>query len=84
MLQDEYNANTGSPLTALVYKDGLDRRQRFCDIVNSIWGIGIWCEPYTIDEAMDAMGGEGPYLSDESFPSDENDTKEEMANATNE
>lgn len=24
--------------------DGLRIRQDFCDIVNSIWGLGIWCE----------------------------------------
>ena len=28
----------------LVYQDGLSLRQQFCDIVNSIWGLGIWCE----------------------------------------
>ena len=28
----------------LVYQDGLTIRQNFCDIVNSIWGLGIWCE----------------------------------------
>ena len=28
----------------IVYQDGLTIRQRFCDIVNSIWGLGIWCE----------------------------------------
>lgn len=28
----------------LVYQDGLTLRQKFCDIVNSIWGLGIWCE----------------------------------------
>lgn len=28
----------------LVYNDGLARRQHFCDIINSIWGIGISCE----------------------------------------
>lgn len=28
----------------LVYQDGLTIRQKFCDIVNSIWGLGIWCE----------------------------------------
>ena len=26
-------------------QDGLSIRQNFCNIVNSIWGIGIWCEP---------------------------------------
>lgn len=29
----------------LVYQDGLTLRQRFCDIVNSIWDLGIYCEP---------------------------------------
>ena len=28
----------------LVYQDGLTNRQKFCDIVNSIWGLGIWCD----------------------------------------
>ena len=28
-----------------VMEDSLRNRQRFCDIVNSIWGIGIWVEP---------------------------------------
>lgn len=70
MLQDEYQSNTGSPITALVYKDGLDIRQRFCDIVNSIWGIGLWCEPYTIDEMMDAMGQS---TGDESMPTNEDE-----------
>ena len=76
MLQDEYDANTGSPLTALVYKDGLDARQWFCTVVNSIWGLGIWCEPYTIDEAMDAMGIRND--ENETMPMDENDTQEEV------
>ena len=26
-------------------QDGLSIRQNFCNIVNSIWGLGIWCEP---------------------------------------
>lgn len=29
----------------LVMQDGLTLRQNFCNIVNSIWDIGIWCEP---------------------------------------
>ena len=27
-----------------VYQDGLTIRQNFCDIVNAIWGLGIWVE----------------------------------------
>lgn len=43
--------------TSLVYQDGLTLRQNFCDTVNSIWGLGIWCEASEsvlgIDKNMD-------------------------------
>ena len=42
-LQTEADLN-GGPVD-LVLQDGLSIRQNFCNIVNSIWGIGIWCEP---------------------------------------
>lgn len=42
MLESEQEMNESN--TLLVYKDGLTIRQRFCDFVNSIWGLGIWCE----------------------------------------
>ena len=51
MLEQEAAMNGGS--TGLVYQDGLRIRQEFCDIVNSIWGLGIWCEP-----SESAMGGD--------------------------
>lgn len=42
-LGEEQEANeTG---VATVFQDGLSIRQRFCNIVNSIWGTSIWCEP---------------------------------------
>lgn len=43
MLEAEMDMNSGK--AKLAYNDGLTRRQKFCDIVNSIWGLGIWCEP---------------------------------------
>lgn len=43
MLQSEQDMAGGN--VGLVYNDGLSIRQHFCDVVNSIWGIGIWCEP---------------------------------------
>ena len=43
VLQSEADIN-GGPV-GLVLQDGLSIRQNFCNIVNSIWGIGIWCEP---------------------------------------
>ena len=42
-LQTEADIN-GGPV-GLVLQDGLSIRQNFCNIVNSIWGLGIWCEP---------------------------------------
>ena len=42
-LQSEADIN-GRPV-GLVLQDGLSIRQNFCNIVNSIWGLGIWCEP---------------------------------------
>lgn len=41
-LQSEQDMNRGN--TGLVFDDGLARRQKFCDICNSIWDLGIWCE----------------------------------------
>ena len=31
--------------TDLIYNDGLKNRQLFCDLVNLIFGLTIWCEP---------------------------------------
>jgi hypothetical protein len=42
-LQSEADLN-GGPV-GLVMQDGLSIRQNFCNIANSIWGLGIWCEP---------------------------------------
>lgn len=50
-LQSEADIN-GGPV-GLVLQDGLAIRQNFCNIVNSIWGLGIWCEP-----AQNIMGAD--------------------------
>lgn len=42
-LQSEADIN-GGPV-GLVLQDGLSIRQNFCNTVNSLWGLGIWCEP---------------------------------------
>ena len=51
MLQDEQEMNSGN--VGLIYQDGLTIRQKFCDIVNSIWGLGIWCEASETVAGMD-------------------------------
>lgn len=42
MLEAEQKMNTGN--AGLVMQDCLTLRQKFCDMVNSVWGLGIWCE----------------------------------------
>lgn len=53
-LQSEADIN-GGPV-GLVLQDGLSIRQNFCNIVNSIWGLGIWCEPAQNVMGMDNDG----------------------------
>ena len=42
MLQAEQDMNTGN--SGIIMDDGLMIRQRFCDIINFIWGCGTSCE----------------------------------------
>lgn len=30
--------------TSLVMQDGLDQRQRFCNLINGLFGLNVWCE----------------------------------------
>ncbi len=53
-LQSEADLN-GGPV-GLVLQDGLSIRQNFCNIANSIWGLGIWCEPAQNIMGMDSDG----------------------------
>lgn len=52
VLQSEQQMNSSN--VGLVYQDGLTIRQKFCDIVNSIWGLGISVEPSETVSNMDA------------------------------
>lgn len=54
MLEGEQEMNAGR--AKLTYQDGLTIRQRFCDIVNAIWGLGIWCDASECVLAMDTDG----------------------------
>ena len=53
-LEAEQSMAAGSISFAL--QDGLAQRQRFCDIVNSIWGIGICCEVSEVASGQDKNG----------------------------
>ena len=54
-LEAEQAMNAGGGIGA-VMQDGLTLRQNFCDIVNSIWGLGIWCE---VSETVDLVDKNG-------------------------
>ena len=49
-------ADMAAGTVSFALQDGLAQRQRFCDIVNSIWGIGIACEVSEIASGMDKNG----------------------------
>lgn len=43
MLQDEQEVNDGN--IGLIYEDGLICRQNFCDLINAVWDLGVYCLP---------------------------------------
>ena len=61
MLQSEQNMNAGS--VSPVQQDGLTNRQNFCNIVNAITGLNIWCEVSEPSTGADINGD--AYLVDE-------------------
>ena len=42
--QSQTGMNYAGGDVGLTLQDGLSIRQNFCNIVNSIWGLGIWCD----------------------------------------
>lgn len=76
MLEAEQSMNNGN--TGIILQDSLALRQRFCDIVNSIWGLNIWVEAsetiMNIDRNMDGqIGGDEENVPLEDEGGDEND-----------
>ena len=58
MLEAEQEMNTGN--VGLIMRDRLQNRQDFCTLVNSIWGLGIWCE---ISETVIGMDKDGDMVA---------------------
>lgn len=79
-LKGEEQANEAS--TSLAMQDGLTLRQRFCDIVNSIWGLGIWCERAEMVSMAD-MNGDG-MIGDEQDQSGEMPGEQPQGGSDNE
>lgn len=61
MLQSEQNMNAGA--ISPIVQDGLTNRQNFCNIVNAITGLNIWCEVSEPATGADINGD--AYLVDE-------------------
>lgn len=57
-----------------IYQDGLNRRQEFCNLVNSMFGLGIWCDVSEqatgYDKSMDGL------VADENAPMTNEQQKE--------
>ena len=63
--QAQTNMNAAGGSVGAVMQDGLSIRQNFCNIVNSIWGLGIWCEPSEAISQADVNGDGVVYDRDE-------------------
>ena len=61
MLEAEQAMNAGIAKSPL--NDGLAIRQKFCDIVNAVWGVGISCE--LSESAINADNNNNGIISDE-------------------
>ena len=75
MLEAEQEMNGGN--VGLVMRDGLQNRQEFCNIVNSIYGTYMWCEisetVIGMDTTGDGVAGDDEAGQKEAMGVDEND-----------
>lgn len=72
MLEAEQQMNTGT--TGLVLRDSLQCRQDACNIINSAFGLQIWCEPSEVvmgvDMNGDMMAGSNEDMNSNSYDTD--------------
>lgn len=68
MLESEQQMNAGN--LGLIMRDRVQNRQDFCNIVNSIWGLGIWYEPSECLTMMD-QNADGTLGSNEDMGSNQ-------------
>lgn len=71
VLEAEQQMNTGT--TGLVLRDSLQCRQDACNIINSAFGLQIWCEPSEVVMGVD-MNGDMIAGSNEDMNSNSYDT----------
>lgn len=81
MLEDEQALASGN--VGLVMQDGLTLRQEFCNRVNSIWPLGIWCEVSETVAGIDKnMDGEISDEQDDQYPADMIESETEVQDVT--
>lgn len=72
VLEAEQKMNTGT--TGLVLRDSLQCRQDACNIINSAFGLQIWCEPSEVvmgvDMNGDMMAGSNEDMNSNSYDTD--------------
>lgn len=61
-----------------VYNDGLIQRQNFCNIVNSIYGLGIWCD--ALEQVNNVDYDNNGVIDDTKSPEIQSTQSEEVTN----
>lgn len=65
VLEAEQEMNTGN--VGLILRDSLTKRQTFCNRLNAIWGLGVWCDVSEtvlgIDKDGDNIAGDNEDMS---------------------
>lgn len=54
MLQTEQQGNSGN--VGYIIQDAITERQHACDLINSVWGLGVWCEVSEVMLGVDMTG----------------------------
>ena len=80
MLEAEQAMNTGT--TGLILRDSLQCRQDACNIINSVFGLQIWCEPSEVVMGMD-MNGDMMAGSDEDMGTNQYGTSSDEGEMNN-
>ena len=76
-------ADMAAPNIKSVYQDRLSIRQNFCNIVNSIWGLGIWCEASEAVVKQDLDGDGVAYDRNEDSANTGSDTSDDQGGNDN-
>ena len=83
MLQTEQQGNSGN--VGYIIQDAITERQHACDLINSIWGLGVWCEVSEVMLGLDMTGDGVVYdTKADDMPAADNTTTEATANVSDE